>query len=105
MTANTEILLALVSPVPGREEEFRSWYWDTHLPEVVALPGFVSAQRFEAGSDQASHRYATIYAVEGSAAAALGSLFSAGVGMSDALDLGSMIMIPLVPEGSPVLPA
>lgn len=105
MATNTEILLALVSPVAGREEEFRTWYWNTHLPEVVALPGFLSAQRYEAGSDQTSHRYATIYAVEGSAAAALGSLFTAGVGMSDALDLSTMIMIPLVPEGSPILPA
>jgi hypothetical protein len=32
--------------LPGRDEDFNRWYTDKHLDEVVAIPGFVSAQRF-----------------------------------------------------------
>jgi hypothetical protein len=30
---------------PEREAEYHSWYNEIHLPEVVALDGFVSARR------------------------------------------------------------
>lgn len=33
-------------PSPGREDEYNDWYQNVHLRELVALPGFVSAQRF-----------------------------------------------------------
>ncbi|WP_327752226.1 hypothetical protein VVT58_17665 (plasmid) [Sphingobium sp. SJ10-10] len=33
-------------PLPGREDDFNKWYSDQHLADVVALPGFVAAQRF-----------------------------------------------------------
>lgn len=34
------------NPVPGREGEYNDWYSNRHLADVVAVPGFVSAQRF-----------------------------------------------------------
>ena len=40
-------LIALTTPVAGREDEFHDWYQNIHLPEVLALPGGVSAQRFK----------------------------------------------------------
>lgn len=101
-----QVLLALVNPVEGREEAFRTWYWETHIPEVLQLDGFVSAQRYRVGSEaaeSASHGYATIYEVEGSAAAALHLLFGAGIGMSPDLDLNTMVFVPFVAEGKPVL--
>ena len=36
------------NPVPGREEEFHDWYTSRHLPEMLTVPGFASAQRFAA---------------------------------------------------------
>jgi hypothetical protein len=39
-------MVVMSNPVPGREEEFERWYQEVHLPELVALDGFVSAQRF-----------------------------------------------------------
>jgi hypothetical protein len=33
-------------PVAGREEEYNRWYSERHLQDVIAVPGFVSAQRF-----------------------------------------------------------
>ncbi|MCZ9881959.1 DUF4286 family protein [Arthrobacter sp. B2a2-09] len=100
-----EMLLALVNPVEGQDEAFRPWYWETHIPEVLGLPGFVAAQRYRAATEApASHQYATIYEVEGSAASALGLLFGAGLGMSPDLDLSTMVFVPFVAEGNPVLP-
>jgi hypothetical protein len=31
---------------PDREAEYHKWYNDIHLPEIVAVDGFVSARRF-----------------------------------------------------------
>jgi hypothetical protein len=33
-------------PVAGHEAEFNNWYDNEHAPAVVAVPGFVQAQRF-----------------------------------------------------------
>jgi hypothetical protein len=33
------------NPVPGQEAEYDDWY-TRHLPELLAVPGFASAQRF-----------------------------------------------------------
>jgi hypothetical protein len=32
---------------PSREGEFNEWYADTHIPEVCAIPGIVSARRYK----------------------------------------------------------
>lgn len=103
--APRELLLALVNPVEGKDESFRDWYWDTHIHEVLGLPNFVSAQRYRSSVPEeagASHRYATIYEVEGSAAAALGSVFGGGLGMSEDLDLSTMVFAAFTPEGAPI---
>ena len=92
-----ELLLTLVNPVDGRDDEFRAWYWDTHVPEVLRLPGFVAARPLrmtEEPGGPAPFRYATIYEVEGSAAEARNLMFSAGLGMSDSMDLSAMIVAP-----------
>jgi hypothetical protein len=34
------------NPVPGRETEYDDWYTRRHLPEMLTVPGFASAQRF-----------------------------------------------------------
>ena len=40
-------LIALTNPVAGREEEFNRWYQEQHIPDLLAVPGFVSGQRYE----------------------------------------------------------
>jgi hypothetical protein len=37
--------LVFTKPVPGREKEYNKWYDEQHIPDVVAVPGFVNAQR------------------------------------------------------------
>jgi hypothetical protein len=98
-----EFLLALTNPVGGKEEEFRTWYWGTHIPEILELPGFLSARRSRAAESAAGvpHRYVTLYEVEGSAEAARDRLFTAGLGSSDALDVTTVAMVPLVVGDEP----
>ncbi|MFC4243619.1 hypothetical protein ACFOYW_09565 [Gryllotalpicola reticulitermitis] len=33
-------------PSPDAEPEFNDWYENTHVPEVLRMPGFLTGQRF-----------------------------------------------------------
>jgi hypothetical protein len=44
--AQTYFFLVFNAPVAGREPEYNRWYQEQHAPDVVSIPGFVSAQRF-----------------------------------------------------------
>jgi hypothetical protein len=39
-------LLVMTKPVEGREREYNDWYQNVHLRDVVAIPGYQSAQRY-----------------------------------------------------------
>lgn len=42
--------ILIVETYPGTAvsvDEYHKWYTETHLPEIVGLPGFVAARRFE----------------------------------------------------------
>ena len=41
------MMMVLVSPVEGREEEFEDWYEKVHIPDALEVDGFRSASRFE----------------------------------------------------------
>jgi heme-degrading monooxygenase HmoA len=50
---------------PGKEEEFSRWYDETHIPEVLRVPGMLGATRFEGldgGGDYP--RFLVIYQME-----------------------------------------
>ncbi|WP_106398792.1 DUF4286 family protein [Actinocorallia populi] len=50
---------------PSREDEYNAWYTDTHLPEVLAVPGFVSARRYKVlGGGPEGHTYLAVYELE-----------------------------------------
>ncbi|GJD49714.1 hypothetical protein OPKNFCMD_2447 [Methylobacterium crusticola] len=62
-----EAALALWGGIdPGREAEFNDWYTHEHLPERIAIPGFLRARRYvESVRDArlAGWRYFTLYEV------------------------------------------
>ncbi|WP_157497401.1 DUF4286 family protein [Leifsonia sp. Leaf264] len=96
-----ESLITLVNSVDGRDDEFRTWYWGTHVQEVLALPGFIGARTLRLSEEPggaAPFRYATIYEVEGSASDARNRMFSSGLSTSDAMDLSAMIVAPFTPS-------
>ena len=41
------ILLAMLTPAPGRESEFNRWYDETHAVEALATPGLASIARYK----------------------------------------------------------
>ncbi|AHH17580.1 hypothetical protein NONO_c27880 [Nocardia nova SH22a] len=62
--------VVLTNPVTGREDEFNDWYSNTHVHDVLRVPGFVAAQRFElAGAAQRAEppypwSYLALYEIE-----------------------------------------
>jgi len=42
----TGILFSEMTPPPGREEAFHAWYDEEHIPLRMAVPGFLSGQRY-----------------------------------------------------------
>jgi len=47
------IIAVYSNPTEGNEDAYNQWYSDTHLAEVLQVPGFVAAQRFKLDEDQA----------------------------------------------------
>jgi hypothetical protein len=61
-------LIVLTNAVDGQDEQFNDWYTDRHLQDVLAVDGFVAAQRFAFApgklGPEAPFRYLAIYEVE-----------------------------------------
>jgi hypothetical protein len=60
-------MIALTTPVAGKEAEFHDWYQNTHLPQLCELPTLNSAQRYQlvakfTGSD--TNPWLAIYDIE-----------------------------------------
>ncbi|MFD3809931.1 hypothetical protein [Rhodococcus sp. NPDC058639] len=76
---------------PERLEEFNRWYDEVHIPEVVALDGFVGAIRL-APADPDGGPSVTIYELEGDPQAAKDNVHAAAaakqLNMSDSLSYG-----------------
>jgi hypothetical protein len=67
----SDILIVTATIDPSVEEAWNEWYDSVHLPEIVACPGFRSAQRYVAEDKDGARSYISIY--ELSDPAALGS--------------------------------
>jgi len=63
--SNTEapaVLLMMIDVKPEDEADFNRWYNEEHIPELMSLPGFLSARRFEV--DGEGHKFLAIYELE-----------------------------------------
>jgi hypothetical protein len=53
---------------PSREDEYNDWYTNTHIPDMLAGPGFVAARRFrrvdQAATPDHLPAYLAIYELE-----------------------------------------
>lgn len=56
------VLLMMIDVKPEDEAEFNRWYNEEHIPELMALPGFLSARRFEVEGE--GHKFLAIYELE-----------------------------------------
>lgn len=50
--ADTYYMYVMNEPAPERDTEYNDWYNQHHAPDVVSIPGFVSAQRYVAHDHQ-----------------------------------------------------
>ncbi|WP_338664637.1 DUF4286 family protein [Pararoseomonas sp. SCSIO 73927] len=48
---------------PAVEEEFNRWYVESHIPDLLACPGWLSARRYTV--DDGGPRYAAVYEIAG----------------------------------------
>jgi hypothetical protein len=48
---------------PAREDEYNQWYSHTHLPEILAVPGFTAARRYKAHNG-ANQEYLAVYEID-----------------------------------------
>ena len=88
-------LLAFTNPAAGHEAEFNRWYDEQHVPDLLAVPGFVSAQRFAVsdatGQGEPGWTYLALYELDTDDPDALmaevrSRLGTAAMPVSDALD-------------------
>jgi len=94
--------LVLTNAVNGKEDEFNTWYDSQHLKDLLAVDGFVAAQRFRmADTDppqEFTHRYMALYEIEtddlAKAQAALAATANTdAMVISDALDVTDPIAV------------
>lgn len=90
-------MIALTTPVPGKEAEYHDWYQNVHLPELCTIAGLTGGQRYKLvtkfiGSD--TNQYLAIYDIEcDDPMTFLGAMGEAATGgkltQSDASDMGT----------------
>lgn len=96
------IQVVFSNPVPGKDDEFNDWYDNVHIPELLRVPGMLSATRYalqEAaiyhveGGAMPEHKYMCVYEMEGDVDEIMGkirkSVAQGQIHMSDSLDLAS----------------
>jgi hypothetical protein len=105
------LYLVFSNPVEGKEPEFNEWYDNVHLPEVLATPGVVSAQRFDTCDTEIvrtagwtpEHRYLAVYEMDGDPDVIMGKIGDAVAAgemvMSETLDLQTVRMSFWTPRG------
>lgn len=94
--AERTIQVVFSSPLPGKDDEYNEWYDNTHVPEVLAIPGVLSAQRYDLrplAREQGKtpeFRYLAIYEMEGDPDEIMGKIGAAvrsgEIFMSDSFD-------------------
>ena len=60
-------LVVMTSPQEGREAEYHDWYQNSHLQQVMQLPGFLSGQRYRLNTaliEDETFPFLAIYDVE-----------------------------------------
>jgi uncharacterized protein (TIGR02118 family) len=90
------VFVVYTKPTPGKEEEFNRWYDEVHIPDVLRLPGFLSATRYRyeavANTSESTHPYLALYTVEtddihATQAALTAAANTPAMPLNDALDL------------------
>lgn len=92
-------LLVFTSPREGRDEEYNQWYAETHIPDMLAIPGVTSASRYRqgpVGSGVSGAQYLAVYDIDGDAGAVMKEIGARSADgrfrLSDSLDPKSALV-------------
>jgi hypothetical protein len=55
------LLVASMNIDPAAEPEFNEWYNSEHLPQLAAVPGVLTARRFQAAGKDVERKYLALY--------------------------------------------
>jgi hypothetical protein len=104
MAGNLQIVFSRF-PEDVTEDQFNEWY-DAHLPEILSIPGFVSAQRYRLDpvvvddDVRVRYRFMALYEIEGDPDALLEEMQKMSLGTRD-----SYADLKAVDDSGPVLPS
>ena len=92
--ASDHVILSLSNPLPQRDEEFSDWYVNSHIPDILDLPGAISGCLFQAIIDDASWKYLSVFqlasgGVEAFLRESRSRLEGGKIVLCDALDIAS----------------
>jgi len=102
------VYIVLTNATVGDDDAFNDWYTGTHIPDVLAVPGFVAAQRFRLVDHPAlrtyPYRYAALYEVATDAAETAFAELAARAGtermiLSPTLDTSGVAAAPFAAVG------
>jgi hypothetical protein len=115
MADNKFIQIVFSNPAEGKDDEFNEWYDNVHIPELLAIPGMLSAQRYKLrdaeiyrmeGATPPEHGYLLIYEMEGDVDAIMQKIqenvVAGKINMADCLDMSSWRLSFWTPEGPKV---
>jgi hypothetical protein len=110
------VFLVLTNPIEGEDEAFNKWYDTEHVPEVLDVPGVVSAQRYDLSEVKVpededlpaqlpppTHRYMVVYELDREPdqvmQAFLSRVMSGKLSLGDTLDLSTISLTGWTPRG------
>ncbi|MDT5015671.1 MAG: hypothetical protein QOD39_1831 [Mycobacterium sp.] len=115
-----DIFIVLTNPIEGEDEAFNKWYDAQHVPEVLAVPGVVAAQRYDiaevnvpddedlpAQLPPPTHRYLVIYELDSDPDVVMSEFLkrvTAGtLSLGEYLDLSTISLTGWTPRGGRVV--
>lgn len=105
------VLVVMTNAWKERHEELNRWYDEVHVPDLLKVPGVVSAQRFEAGpavlstTSASPYRYLALYEIEAdSAEDAMHALEGAmpSMALTKAIDINDVVAYCYTARSEPV---
>jgi len=113
--ADKHIQIVFSNPAEGEDDAFNEWYDNVHIPELLAVPGMLSAQRYDLHDAEMYHteggrlpeqRYCLIYEMEGDVDAIMAEIrervAEGKINMAECLDMSSWRLSFWDPRGAKV---
>ena len=97
-------MIVMAKAKPGQVEALAKWYDETHIADLLAVPGLVSAERhtvmpLKAPEGVPAWDFMLIYGLEGDPMAVLGNMAKAQVALSDIMESTMTLSIVAISQG------